>query len=683
MSIRNIIDDQTPGTETFTIVDNQGCTISDSSTIIQNTTFDVDDQTDPILCFTDSVGVSTIIATNGFAPYTYSWDNGEISSTATMLHAGINSVSVTDDQGCEVTHSVSIESPPKIEIDFISISPTCAGKADGSLTILINGGIGAPYENVWDDGQTTETISNLTSGEYCVTVMDGTLCDEVSCFNLPDMQRIFTTPDIAQVNCLGDCDGSISLSTFGGTGVFNYAWSGPDNFSSLDQNLNDLCPGTYSVSISETSNPTCFEVFEFEILVENDLEAFIQTNRFISCFGGVDGILVAVPSGGVPDYTYEWSSNVPTTNENSASNLSAGIYHLTITDAQGCQNFAVDTLSHPDTLEISYNNIDVLCYGESTGLATALISGGTPPYNTLWETGETTNIITNKPSGNYGITITDKLGCTTIDKTLIDEPNDSIFILPQIEPVTCFDGNDGRIVIFTENTNEPVSYSLDNENFKFDRTFVGLQSGIYTIYISDSEGCTQELEVELGESPSLDLDLGEDIVVFFGEEANLNVIVNNNTGDLFYSWESPNENINFSCQDCPNPIVSNITVSFSASVIVTDEKGCMGRAVIDVFVDQEDEIEVPTAFTPNFDNINDRLNVFGSPDLRVTVFKVYSRWGSVVFQSNDFIPNDPTNGWDGFINGEIAPEGSYTWTAEYLLENNNRAFKTGQTFLRR
>jgi len=681
-TVRNIIDNQIPGTEYFTITDDQGCLVSDSSEIIQNTTFDVNSQFNEILCFTDTIGTATITATNGSAPYAYQWDNGETSAVATMLHAGINTVTVIDNEECEVIHTVDIQSPPQIEINFIPTPPSCIGESDGALTIEITGGIGAPYDINWFNGDIVPTTSNLEAGEYCVTVNDDTLCEEIACFDLPNTQRIFADSEINSVECLGDCDGSISLTSFGGSGDFNFAWSGPDNFSSLNQNINNLCPGMYNVSISEITNPTCFEVFEFEIEVENELEAFIQTNRFISCFGGVDGILLAVPSGGVPDYTYEWSSNVPTTNENSASNLSAGIYKLTITDASGCQNFAVDTLTQPDSLALSFNNTDVICWGENSGVASVQIEGGTAPYTTLWETGATENVITNIGAGNYGVTITDKLGCTTIDKTLVDEPSDSIFILPELEPATCSGWSDGSIKIFTENTIEPVSFSLDSIDFKFDRTFVGLSSNFYTIYVIDGNGCSQELEVFIDESPPLELDLGKDIVVFFGEEANLNVIVTNNTGDLSYEWESPNEDIVFSCQNCPNPIVSNITESFVASVLVTDENGCTGRKSINVFVDQEDQIDVPTMFTPNNDNINDRLNVFGSPDLIVSTFKVYSRWGEVVFIGNNFIPNDPNIGWDGIINGSPAPEGTYTWTAEYILENGDNAFKSGQTFLK-
>lgn len=681
-SIRPIINNQLPGTESFIITDSQGCSLSDSSLIIQNTTFDVSSQFNPIQCFTDTIGMATITATNGSAPYSFDWDNGETGNIATMLHAGINTVTVTDNQECEVIHTVEIDSPPQIEIEFNPTSPSCIGESDGALTIEINGGIGAPYEINWFNNENTNTITNLEAGEYCVSVTDATLCEAVSCFNLPNTQRIFTDPTIISVECLGDCDGSISLTSFGGSGMFNYAWSGPENFSSLEQNIDELCPGIYNVTVSEVSNPTCFEIFEFEITVENELEAFIQTNRFISCFGGVDGILIAVPSGGVPDYTYEWSSNVPTTNENSASNLSAGIYKLTITDANGCQNFAVDTLVEPDSLALTFNNTDITCFGDSTGVAVVKINGGTSPYNTIWETGETGTVITNVGAGNYSVTVSDRLGCTTVDRTLVNEPIDSIFIMPELEPVTCFEGSDGRISITTENTEEPVMYSLDNEDFKFDPIFVGLQSGFYTIYIIDDNECQQQLEIFLDESPPLELDLGNDIVVFFGEEANLNVLVANNTGDLTYEWESPNENIFFSCQDCPNPIVSNITTSFTVSVSVTDQNGCSGRQVINVFVDQEDQIDVPTIFTPNRDNINDRLQVFGSPDLRVKTFKVYSRWGDVMYEENNFIPNDPTKGWDGIARGSVAPEGTYTWTAEYILENGDSAFKSGQTFLK-
>ena len=674
---------QMPGTEYFTITDGNNCIIIDSSEIIQRSSFDVSSIANDILCFTDTVGTANVTATNGSAPYSFIWDNGEIGPNPVMLHAGVNTVTITDNGNCEVIHQVNINSPPKITIDFSPTAPSCIGSDDGSLSIDIEGGVGAPYAINWFNGNDTELVNNLESGDFCVTVSDATGCEETSCYFLDNPQRITVQESITSVNCSGNCSGAIQLETFGGSGNFNFEWSGPNNYSSMDQNISDLCPGNYIVTVSEILNPNCSETFSYVINMESELEAFIQTNRFISCFGGADGILIGIPFGGVPDYTYTWSSNVTSSNGNAAQNLSAGIYELTITDANGCESIAIDTLTQPDSLTLSFTNVDIVCYGESTGSSRVAIEGGTPDYIINWQNGETSTSIVNVPSQSYSITVTDRLGCTTVDETLVNEPPDSIMINAQIEGVTCFEGSDGRINVFTENTAEPVMYSIDNINFKFDRTFIGLSAGVYTIYVIDDNGCSQEMDINVEESLPLDLDLGEDLVVFFGEEANLNVAVNNNSNDLSYVWNSPNDSVTFSCQDCPNPIVSNITSSFTANVLVTDENGCTGREVINVFVDQEDQIDVPTIFTPNNDNINDRLNIFGSPDIRGVNFKVYSRWGELLFESTDFVPNDPLNGWDGTVNGSPASSGTYTWTAEYILENNDRAFKSGQTYLQR
>ncbi|MBT8231105.1 MAG: choice-of-anchor L domain-containing protein [Bacteroidia bacterium] len=669
------------GTAHFTITDFEGCAISDSSLIVQFETFDVSSTTSPIECFTDTIGVASVDATNGFPPYQYNWDNGETGSQAFELHAGINLVSVTDEEGCVVVHEVLIDSPEKLEIYFSPTIPSCIGASDGGVAIEITGGIGTPYDINWFDGSFSTNVQNLAAGEYCVTVTDGTGCDESACFNLPDAQRINLNANIKFADCFGNCNGAISVNPFGGSGSFNYAWSGPNNFSSLSKDIDNLCVGTYFLTVSESAEPSCFEVFEYEVDLISELQAFIQTNRFISCFGGNDGILLAVPSGGIADYEYEWSSNVISQNENAALNLSAGIYDLTITDANGCTNIASQTLVEPDSLTLNFSNVDVICFGENSGSSMLNIEGGTPEYITLWETGEETTFLNNLPAGNYSVTVTDRLGCQTIDKTLINEPPDSIKIIPEISTVTCFDGNDGQISIFTENTIEPVSYSLDNIDYKFDRTFVGLFSDFYTTYIIDDNGCTAELEVFIDQSPQLELDLGPSIVVFFGEEANLNVTVQNNKGDLSYIWSSPNGDIDFSCQECPNPIVSNITSSFVANVVVTDENECTGKQSINIFVDQEDQIDVPKIFTPNNDNINDRLNIFGSPDIVILSFKVYSRTGNLIFEGNNMVPNDLQNGWDGTFKNEIAPNGTYTWTAEYLLENGTTAFKSDQTTL--
>lgn len=678
--VEDIILNQTPGIQYFTITDSNNCIISDSSEIIQNITFDVSSISSELNCFTDSTGTAVVTSTQGSFPYSYQWDNGELTNEPIMLFAGVNTVTVTDNEGCVVIHTVDIPSPPKIEIDFIPVSPSCVGGSDGSLTVQINGGVGMPYDITWFDGSRASLVNNLEAGNYCVTVVDSEECEEVSCFNLPDAPSIRIDANVNPESCESDCNGSIDISTMGGSGNFNFAWSGPSNFNSLDQNLTDLCAGLYSLTITERNNVNCSETFEVEIGTASELEAFIQVNRFISCFGGEDGILLAVPEGGVDPYEYAWSNNVTSINVNAALNLSAGAYTLTITDANGCTSSVEQELLQPDSLELKFVNSDVLCFGENTGKTELTITGGTNPYSIEWETGDNGNELDSIFAGNYTVSVTDRLGCTTIDKTLILEPLDSIVIIPEISPVTCFGGRDGQISIFTENAAIPVSYSLDNENFKFDNTFVGLSAGEHTIYVIDDNDCTQELTIIIEQAPELDLDLGEPIVVLLGGAVTLNVVVLNNTGDLSYIWDAPNI-IDFSCTNCPNPEVINILETFTAQVVVTDENGCTGREFINVFVDEEDRIFVPEIFTPNGDNINDRLNIFGSDDLFIESFKVYSRWGNLVYEGFNMEPNDPSNGWDGTFKGELAPTGTYTWTSSFILKSGDRAFGTGQTLL--
>ena len=669
------------GIQIFSITDQYGCEILDSAMVIQNLTFDVETSNGELSCFTDTLGTATVIASNGIEPYSYEWDNGETNADATMLHAGNNFITVTDAEGCRVVSFVNIPSPPAIQMD-VNMNPTsCTGASDGSLQVLINGGIGAPYDINWFDNSNEPIIEDLSAGEYCVTVTDGNDCSAVSCFNVEDALPIEANGSIVDVRCMGECNGAINLNPVGGTGVFFYSWSGPDNFSANTMNIDNLCEGQYQVTITEQNNPNCNFIFEWDVSISSQLEATIDVNRFVSCFGASDAVLVAIPQNGIAPYNYEWSNNVISTNDNAALNLAQGTYSLTITDSNGCTNTALQELSQPDSLKLDFSVVDVECFGEQTGSVEVFIEGGTAPYLINWETGSMDSMLFDLSAGNYSVSITDRLGCTTIDKAFIDEPKNPIELSFDVKEVTCAGGQDGQVRINTQNATEPVSYSLDGSAFKFDPNFVALTAGTYIVDVVDADGCTQRDSVEIPENIAVEVDLGEDILVNLGGDATLNTTVANNSGTLLYEWDSPLLQL-FSCTDCPNPKIENISRSFIAFVVVTDENGCTGRDFVNIFVDIEDVIFVPTMFTPNNDNVNDRMNIFGSEDLQVTNFKVYNRNGSVIYESTNEIPNDPFNGWNGFTNGQLAPQGSYTWTAEFMLKNGEIAFSSGQSILK-
>jgi len=674
------------GFAVFKITDSYGCMVIDSALVEQNSDFDVAVQSTELLCFFDSTATATVTPSGGLEPYMYDWGNGEETNIGTGLHGGSNYVTITDTEGCEVIFEVEIMSPPPLELALTMTPTSCFGGDDGRLEIDISGGAGSNYEIEWFDGTQIDRVINLSAGNYCVTIIDESDCEVIRCFDVEDVPRIEIQESIFPSTCETECDGGVEIVTSGGSGNFFYSWTGPNNFASNTQNLSSLCVGNYALVVSEKDDPNCFETFEIAVGPDSNLEPQIIIEKFVSCNGEEDAILEAIPSGGVSPFTYAWSSNVTFQNDSLATDLGAGVYNVTVVDGNGCQSTASLELGEPDELMAIYNNVDVLCFGESTGAINMEIIGGTPisstgdGYIVEWDTGDQTYNLDSLMDGNYIVSITDKNGCQAIEQTKVEQPDEQIEIIPEIEEVTCFGRKDGTVRLKVLNAVKPISYSLDNSNFKFDSTFLSLDAGDYTAYILDANGCMFSHDFFLMEGEPLEVDLGDNQFVDLGGSIILNALVENNQGNINYFWDAPNI-ANFTCLECPNPEIVNITNSFSVTVTIIDDNGCEGRDFMTVFPVEERAISVPTGFTPNGDNINDRLIVFGSEDISIMTFNVYDRWGELVFQNSDFKTNNESEGWNGLINGRPAPKNTYVWTAEFSLKSGRINFAKGQTVL--
>ena len=197
----------------------------------------------------------------------------------------------------------------------------------------------------------------------------------------------------------------------------------------------------------------------------------------------------------------------------------------------------------------------------------------------------------------------------------------------------------------------------------------------------DAAGCLYSEAVTIENPPEFLLDIGPDISINLGDTVNLSAQVIDaagGTADLF--WSAPYEGT-LSCEQCDGPSIWPQNTIFY-NLTGYDSNGCEAEDQIRVVVEKPRSVLVPSGFTPNNDQVNDRLLVHGREGTQIKVFRVFDRWGELLYEQFDFPVNDPSIGWDGTFRGQFLNSGVYIWYLEaiYPFDQQEESFK-GQTTL--
>jgi len=260
------------GTYTVTVSDPNGCTpVTATVTLnppppITLTITSVDETT----CNSKD-GTATVTPSNGATPYTYTWSDpsSQNTQTATGLTAGIYTVTVTDINSCpQVTATVTLNPPPPITVSFTKTDVTCNGGANGTIDMTVANGE-APYTHTWSNGATTEDLTGLTVGTYTDTVTDINNCP-VTVQSVTITEPGPLTASTSQVCEEGK--GHIDLTITGGITPYTISWSGPGGFSSSSEDIDNLEPGTYTVTVKVHDTLNCDPVTAVETIPPCDIE---------------------------------------------------------------------------------------------------------------------------------------------------------------------------------------------------------------------------------------------------------------------------------------------------------------------------------------------------------------------------------------------------------------------------
>ena len=404
------------GNYSVTVKDASNCTSLVTFSITQPaTTLSVTDVTQPAYCG-NSTGKVYVTASGGTAGYTYTWSPGvSVTDSAVNLAAGSYLVTVTDANHCTSTVSATVQPAAGAAISLVSKQDvTCNGGTNGKIFVTANGGVG-PYTYTWSPAvSTNDSAINLAQGSYNVTVHDANSCTSALTISIaqPAAMSVSTTTNPA--NC-GVSDGSATATVIGGFGVLAYQWSFGASTTAIDTGL---AAGSYTVTVTDANH--CTGLGTAAVSNIGAPTAFISNQVNESCNGGNAGQIFLNVSGGTSPYTYTWSPNVSTVD--SAVNLSAGTYNVTVHDASSCVAVLSTTITQPQALSASVQSVNADC-GQSNGWAKITVNGGTGSYVYLWSIAQTTDSITGLNGGTYYITVSDSLGCQLTDSVKVGTNN--------------------------------------------------------------------------------------------------------------------------------------------------------------------------------------------------------------------------------------------------------------------
>jgi gliding motility-associated-like protein len=607
----------TAGNYTVLVEDGNGCQATGNVTIGQPATaVQVSVIQTFTSCFGEDMGEATASATGGAGNYTFQWmPSNQTTQTATGLMPANYTVLAADANGCTASANIDIQQWDAFDITIIANPPACNGTADGEMAVnVVTGGNGI-YSFEWSTGSTAALITGLTGGiTYTVTVTDSQGCTGEESRFLNDPAAIAVQTSATDAFCNGAADGMATVdAVLNAQGSVLYHWDA----AALNQTTavaDSLGAGIYSVVVTDTAGCTgtgTATISEPPPMLTN----FTTIDN--ECFGYSNGAIDAGVSGGAGGYVFLWSNGAATSK---LTGLKAGVYLVTITDANGCEKIDSASVAEPKALDATITPSDVSCFGAKDGSITISPQGGTPPFTYSLDGanfyGASTLIALT--AGDYPVYIKDGEGCIFTSQATVNEPLEmSVQILAS--------GNDVEEVMVDFGNTVPLNAVVTN--------------GIGTIqYTWDAAYCG-----------TLSCDTLSDC-----------------NGTLFCS-----------------SVISTPDYTNDYWVLAVDENGCEAEDHLKIHVKKERRVLVPTGFTPGGDGVNDLLTVHGKSGTMIRVFQVFDRWGELLYEQFDIPINDLTMGWDGTFKTRDMSAGVYVWYLEAQYDDGMvESFKGETTLIR-
>jgi gliding motility-associated-like protein len=551
-----------PGTYNVTVTESGGCTASATTVVAPGPPISVSLSPTNPTCGGTNNGSISVNANGGNVPYYYDWNPASLGDTGnpTNLASGNYTVTVTSDNGCSASASIALSPPAALTASIQATNGTCAGGGNGALNLTVGGGQ-SPYTFAWNNGlPAQEDHSNVAAGSYSVTVTDNSGCTATATatITIPTPMSAAITP--TDIVCNGVNTGSLNLTVSGGSPSFVYAWSG--GLPAVEDPAN-VAAGTYTVTVTDAQN--CTATATATINQPTPLSVSLSATD-ITCNAANNGTLTATASGGTPNYTYAWSN--PALSGANPSNIAAGTYTVTVSDANNCTASATITIAEPPALTAQLNANNVTCAGANNGALVVVASGGTPNYTYTWSdpTLSGANPI-NVAAGAYTVTVSDANGCTAVASATIIAPV-AVNVSLIATPAQCGGVASGTLSASASGGTTPYTYMWSNPALSGANPS-NVAAGTYTVTVSDNSGCTASATATIDEPSPLVVSVSfTDITCNNANNGTLSTTVSGGTPNYSYAWSgglAPVAN--------PTGAAPGLYI-----VTVTDANGCTANA---------------------------------------------------------------------------------------------------------
>ena len=671
----------------FDVIDDNGCpiTISGGPFVgLPNANAGVDD-TSCVLTYTlnaiPSIGTGSW---SGPAGVVFNPVNSP-TATVTVPSAGTYNFTWTE------TNTAACVTSDVVTITFSNLSestvttPSTCSANDGTITITAIDGV-SPYQYSINGGTTFQagnTFSNLAANTYNIVVEDAVGCQVTASYTVNSIAGpTINSSNFTDPTCNGDCDGTVTVTGTSPAGGEQYSIDGI-NFQASGT-FNNLCAGTYTVTISDANSCT-----DTVSLTLTDPDSVTISASDVTICTGQSATLTATASGGSGSgYTYNWNNGASTTSSYTVSPPATTNYPVFAIDGNGCTSPTINvtvTVTPPLSVVASPSDTSI-CPGESVIIYATPFFGNGGPYTYLWSNGSTdsSQVVTPATTTVYTVTLNDGCSPPTTGTVTIN-----VMPLPQVSfTADKFEACETPVETFTfYNTTDTTGGMVGSSIWDFGDgnsavgdtvTHAYNNAGTYdvTLTITSSAaagGCTNSVTypnyITIHQNPTADFYMKDNPanmlnpIVSFHDQSYFNIV----------GWAWDIGGLDSSYIQNPTYEFPVDTGHYPITLTVIDDNGCMGTITKILEVEGEFGIYIPNAFTPDFDFLNEGFGPkgFGISEINYSFF-IFDRWGEIIYESHTLF--EP---WNGTYKGKFVQNGVYVWKLEFQDINGKNHSKIG------